>query len=140
MDGVSGFIDQTIADYDWYRTVAAVNVPLSDTFALRVSGVYEERGSFTDNIGPSPSDPGSGEDRAVRAALRYPPTDGMTFDLRYEYFERETDYNAIKNRNDRVTSDPFTIEEDAISFLNQDGYRASVEARIDLTPGLHCVP
>ena len=136
MDGFSGSIDQTIADYDWYRTVGAVNVPLSDTFALRVSGVYEERGSYTDNIGPSPSDPGSGEDRAVRAALRYQPTDGMTFDLRYEYFERETDYNAVKNRTDRVTADPFTIEEDALSFLNQDGYRASVEARIDLTPGL----
>ena len=136
MDGFSGSIDQTIADYDWYRTVGAVNVPLSDTFALRVSGVYEERGSYTDNIGPSPSEPGSGEDRAVRAALRYQPTDGMTFDLRYEYFERETDYNAVKNRADRVTADPFTIEEDALSFLNQDGYRASVEARIDLTPGL----
>ena len=60
----------------------------------------------------------------------------MTFDLRYEYFERETDYNAIKNRNDLVTADPFTIEEDAMSFLNQDGYRASLEARFDLTPGV----
>ncbi len=129
----SGFIDQTIADYDWYRTVGAINVPVADTLAVRVSGVYDKRGSFTDNIGPSPSDPGSGEDRAVRGALRYQPTDGMTFDLRYEYFERETDYNAIKNRNDAVTSDPFVIQEDAISFLNQDGYRASLEARIDLS-------
>ena len=60
----------------------------------------------------------------------------MTFDLRYEHFDRKTDYNAIKNRNDLVTSDPFTIEEDAISFLNQKGDRASLEARFDLTPGL----
>lgn len=133
VEGFSGSIDQTIADYDWYRTVGAVNVPLGETFAVRVSGVYDKRGSFTDNIGPSPSEPGSGEDRAIRAAMRYQPTDGMTFDLRYEQFERETDYNAIKNRNDAVTSAPFVIEEDAISFLNQDGYRASLEARIDLS-------
>ncbi|MBM0106299.1 TonB-dependent receptor [Steroidobacter sp. S1-65] len=128
----SGYIDQTIGDYDWYRTVGAVNVPLGDTLALRVAGVYDERGSFTDNIGPSPSEPGSGTDRAVRAALRYQPTPGATFDLRYEYFERETDNNAIKNRNDLVTRDPFTIEEDALSFLNQDGFRASLEGRFDL--------
>jgi iron complex outermembrane recepter protein len=135
-DEFSGFIDQTIGDYDWYRTVAGVNVPLSDTLAMRISGVYDERGSFTDNIGPSPSEPGSGEDRAVRAALRWRPTEGATFDLRYEWFERETDYNAIKNRNDQVTRDPFTIEEDAVSFLNQDGYRASLEGRFDLSDSL----
>lgn len=131
-DGFSGYIDQTIADYDWYRTVGAVNIPLGDTFAMRISGVYDDRGSFTENIGPSPSEPGSGKDTAVRAALRWQPSDGTTVDLRYEYFDRQTDYNAVKNRNDLVTSDPFVIEEDAISYLNQDGYRASLEGRFDL--------
>jgi|HigsolmetaAR203D_1030402.scaffolds.fasta_scaffold00095_29 iron complex outermembrane receptor protein len=131
-DRVYGSIDQTIADYDWYRTVAAANLPLTDKLAMRVSGIYDSRGSFTRNIGPSESEPGSGEDRALRVALRYQPTDAATFDLRYEYFKRETDNNAIKNRNDRETNEPFVIEEDAISFLNQDGYRASLEARIDL--------
>ncbi|MBB6093797.1 iron complex outermembrane receptor protein [Povalibacter uvarum] len=135
-DEFSGYVDQTIADYDWYRTVGAINVPVSDTLAIRLSGVYDTRGSFTENIGPSPSEPGSGDDTAVRAAVRWQPTDGATFDLRYEYFKRETDYNAVKNRNDLVTGDPFTIEEDARSFLNQDGYRASIEARIDLSSSI----
>ena len=61
-DGFSGYVDQTVGDADWYRTTAAVNVPVGEKFAMRVSGVYYERGSFTDNIGPSPSDPGSGRD------------------------------------------------------------------------------
>jgi iron complex outermembrane receptor protein len=135
-DGVSGYLDQTVADYEWRRTVGAVNVPLGDKFAVRLSGVYDDRGSFTDNAGPSRSDPGSGEDRAARAAFRYRPTDGMTFDLRYEHFDRETDYNAIKNRNDTVSTDPFTIEEDALSFLNQKGDRMSLEARFDLFSSL----
>jgi iron complex outermembrane receptor protein len=132
LKGFSGYIDQTAADYDWYRTVAALNAPLSDTLAIRISGVYDDRGGFTENIGPSSTEPGSGTDTGLRAALRYQPTDGMTFDLRYEYFERDTDNNAIKNRRDLVTDDAFTIEEDAISFLDQDGYRASLEARFDL--------
>jgi iron complex outermembrane receptor protein len=135
-DGVSGYIDQTVGDEDWYRTTAAVNVPLGDKFAMRVSGVYDDRGSFTDNIGPSPSNPGSGRDTAGRAAFRYQPTEMITLDLRYEHFDRKTDYNAIKNRGDLVTADAFTIEEDAVSFLDQKGNRASLEARFDLTPGL----
>ncbi len=132
----SGYVDQTVASDDWYRTVAAVNIPAGDKFAMRVSGVYDDRGSFTDNIGPSPSSPGSGRDLAGRVAIRYAPTDSISFDLRYEHFDRDTDYNAIKNRNDLVTSDPFTIEEDAISFLNQKGDRASLEANFELSPTL----
>jgi iron complex outermembrane receptor protein len=135
-DGFSGYVDQTVADSEWYRTTAAVNVPLGDTLAVRLSGIYDHRGSFTRNIGPSPSDPGSGRDQAGRAAVRYAPTEGITLDLRYEHFDRRTDYNAIKNRNDRVTSDAFTIEEDAVSFLNQKGDRASLEGRFQLTPGV----
>jgi iron complex outermembrane recepter protein len=134
--GFSGYIDQTAGSDDWYRTVAAVNVPAGEKFAMRLSGVYDERGSFTDNIGPSGSDPGSGRDVAGRASFRYKPTDGITLDLRYEHFDRKTDYNAIKNRNDLASSDPFTIEEDAISFLNQKGDRVSLEGRFDLTAGL----
>jgi iron complex outermembrane recepter protein len=135
-DGWSGYIDQTVADENWYRTTAAVNIPAGDKFAMRISGVYDERGSFTKNIGPSPSDPGSGSDAAGRFAFRYQPTEAMSFDLRYEHFNRRTDYNAIKNRNDRVTSDPFTIEEDAISFLDQKADRVSLEANFDLTAGI----
>jgi iron complex outermembrane receptor protein len=135
-DGFSGYLDQTIGDEEWYRTVAAVNVPVGEKFAMRLSGVHDKRGSFTDNIGPSRSDPGSGRDVSGRAAFRFIPSDRVTLDLRYEHFERKTDYNAIKNRNDAVSADPFTIEEDAISFLNQEGDRISLEARFELTSGI----
>jgi iron complex outermembrane receptor protein len=136
VDGFSGYIDQTAASDDWYRTVAAFNVPAGEKFAMRFAGVYDDRGSFTTNLGPSPSDPGSGRDAAARAAFRYVPNERITVDLRYEHFDRSTDYNAVKNRNDLVSSDPFEIEEDAISFLNQKGDRASLEARFELTPGI----
>jgi iron complex outermembrane recepter protein len=132
-DGFSGYVDQTAGSDDWYRTVAAVNVPVGDQFAMRVSGVFDDRGSFTDNVGPSSSEPGSGRDVSGRAAFRYAPSEDVTFDFRYEHFDRRTDYNAIKNRNDLVSSDPFTIEEDALSILDQNGDRYSLEARFQLT-------
>lgn len=135
-DSFSGYIDQTIADYDWYRTVAALNAPFSDKFAIRIAGVYDDRGSFSKNVGPSPSKPGSGTDTGARISMRYQPTEGATFDLRYEYFDRDTGNNAIKNRTTLATSGPFVIDEDAISFLDQRGYRASLEGRFDLSDAL----
>ena len=44
---------------------------------------------------------------------------------------RKTDHNAIKNRSDAVTSDPFTIEEDGQGYFKQKGYRTSAEALYD---------
>jgi iron complex outermembrane receptor protein len=136
VDGFSGYVDQTVGEEDWFRTVLALNIPAGDKFALRLSGVSDERSSFTRNIGPSPSDPGSGRDISGRVAFRYLPNDNITLDLRYEHFDRQTDYNAIKRRGDTVSSDPFVIQEDAISFLNQKGDRASLEARFQLSPGI----
>ena len=130
-ESVSGYVDQTFGDYQWSRTTGAVNVPLGDKAAIRVAGAYENRGSYTDNIGPSPSEPGSGEFSAARIKLALQPTDKFGVNLGYEYFDNDTEYNAIKNPNDLVTSDPFVIEEDAISYLRQDGYRGSVELVFD---------
>jgi len=131
-DAFSVYVDQTGGEYDWYRAVGAVNVPFGDMLAMRIGAVYDTRGSYTENIGPSPSDPGKAQLKSARAAVQFKPADWMTLDLRYEYFDYDTDYNAVKNRSDAVSSDPFVIEEDAISFLDQRGYRASLEGRFDL--------
>src|SRR5262245_26328475 len=53
----SGYIEQVAADYNWYKTTIALNTPFTDTLAMRASFVRDTRDSFTDNIGPSPSNP-----------------------------------------------------------------------------------
>ena len=106
-------------------------MPFGDKLAMRFAGVYENRDSYTDNLGPSPSEPGSGEFSAARIKLAYQPTDGFGLNVGYEYFDNDTEYHAIKNPADLVTSDPFVIEEDAITFLRQKGYRGSVELVFD---------
>ncbi|MEO6339355.1 MAG: TonB-dependent receptor [Caulobacteraceae bacterium] len=132
----SAMIDQTIGDYDWHRTVAAVNVPMGDMFALRVAGVYDRRDSFTENRGPSGRTPGNLHYDGYRADLAFKPTDKLQANLRYEYFRNATDWIAVKNRNDLVTSDPFVIEEDGKAALTQKGYRSELEVRWDFNPGL----
>lgn len=133
----SGTIDQTFASDDWLRTVGAVNLGFSENVALRISAVHDERDSYTRNIGPSGSEPGNSSLDAVRANLAFQSTGGrVEANLRYEYFDFDTDNNAVKNRVDAVSTDPFTIEEDGRSFLLQSGYRASGEIRVGLTDGI----
>ena len=130
----SASFEQTFGNYDWIRSIGAVNLGLSDNFALRLAAVYDDRDSFTDNIGPSPSEPGNVGLKSGRANLAYRGLDGrLNANLRLEYFDWKTDNNAVKNRADLVSSDPFTIEEDAVSYMNQQGHRNSLELRFDMT-------
>jgi iron complex outermembrane receptor protein len=129
---LNGYVEQTIGDYNWLKTQAAVNIPLGDIAAMRASIVSDTRDSFTTNIGASQSTPGDNDLVSARLNLEVRPADAWTFNLRYENFNLRTDNNAVKRRNDAVSSDPFVIQEDARSFLNQSGYRLSGEARWDI--------
>jgi iron complex outermembrane receptor protein len=132
----SGVLDQTLGNYRWLRTVGAANVPLGSKVAMRIAGVVDRRDSFTRNIGPSPSQPGNINFRGYRLTLAMQPVEALRVNLRYENYRNDTDYNAVKNRGDLVTSAPFVIEEDAVSKFYQDGYRSSVELLYDLPGGV----
>ena len=133
----SGSIEQTMGNYDWMRTVGAVNLGFSDSLAVRVAAVHDKRDSFTTNLGPSGSQPGDVANDSQRLQLGWRAPGGRTdLNLFYEHFDWETDNNAVKNRADLVTSDPFSIEEDARSFMTQQGQRASAELRFGLTDGM----
>jgi iron complex outermembrane receptor protein len=136
-DKYSGMVEQTIGNYDWVRTVGALNLGFTDNFAARAAFVHDERNSFTKNIGPSGSQPGNVTNDSQRLNLAFRSTDGrFNTNLMYEHFNWDTDNNAVKNRTDLVTSDPFTIEEDARSYMTQIGQRASAELRYGLTDGM----
>ena len=60
----------------------------------------------------------------------------LRVNLRIDYFDSKSDNNAVKRRNDTVSTNPFVIEEDARSFQNQHGYRLSPEVKIAVLPGV----
>jgi iron complex outermembrane receptor protein len=110
--------------------VAAANVPLTPWLAARVSGVRDQRDSFTRNIG-GPSQPGDVNLTAWRADVLFEPFERWQTNFRFEDFLNDTTYNAVKRRGD-PNRDPFVINEDAVSYLRQDGYRSEIETRYDL--------
>jgi iron complex outermembrane receptor protein len=112
--------DVTVANYDRYRAVAAINIG-GENVALRVAGIHEERDSFTRNIAANAqSQPGNLNMDAIRANLRLRSMDGrLNVNVRGEYFNVQTDNNAVKRRGDTVSTNPFEIQEDGLSFQDQ---------------------
>ncbi|PQA87689.1 TonB-dependent receptor [Marinicaulis flavus] len=133
-DEFSGSLDVNVGNYDRYRIVGAANMPMSQNAALRLAVVHEERGSFTENLGPSGSEPGSFNQEGVRANFAFrDDSERLRLNARFEYFDYDSDNAAIKNRNDMVSSDPYVIQEDGRSFLTHEGYRLSGELRYELS-------
>ncbi|GAB1263243.1 TonB-dependent receptor [Aurantivibrio infirmus] len=132
-DGHSGYIDQTVGTDGWYRTVGAYNAPTGGNSALRIAGVYENRDGFVDNLGPaSGMDPGSSELISLRTNWALQPSDGQSYNVRLEYFDYQSGNIAVKDRQD-TNPDPFEISYDGKSYLDQKGYRFSLEGRWDLS-------
>ena len=123
----------TFGNYSRIRALVAASIG-GENVALRVAAVHEERDSFARNLAANAqSQPGNLNMDAIRANLRLRGADDrLNINLRGEYFNVQTDNNAIKRRNDPNTN-PFEIQEDALSFQDQVGYRISGEARYDLT-------
>ena len=136
-DHVSGYVEQSAANYASYKTVAALNVPVSDNVAVRASATRDKRDSFTNNIGPSTSQPGNLDLVAGRfnLALRSGDHD-IRFNLRADGFNSKSDNNAVKRRNDIVSTDPYVIEEDVRSYQDQRGFRVAAELRLPVIAGV----
>jgi len=98
--GLDGFAKFKIGSYADRETEAAVNLPVSDKLAFRVSGQNETRDSYTTNLGPfggatsAPLDtnqPGNLNRVLGRAQVLYEPMDGLDIRLIYQYSNRTTD-------------------------------------------------
>lgn len=132
-----GHFEQGVGDYDWLKSTAALNVGVNQNVAFRLAAVRETRDSFTRNIGLGASQPGNVDYSAARLNLALKTSDDrLRINLRGEYFNSDSDNNAVKRWNDTVSTDPFVIQEDAYSYMRQYGYRMSAEANWAINPTL----
>lgn len=89
---LTGFAANAEAEYGNYngtKLKGMINVPLTDTLAVRVAGFYLNRDGYTKNIFNNTKI----DDRdmyGIRGSLRFEPSSGTTIDLMGQYF-REKD-------------------------------------------------
>lgn len=93
-DKFGGYLTGTYGSFDRTDVSAALNLPVSETFALRLAGTYTNRdGYIHDEL--NNVDRGSDETWALRARARFEPSDNLRIDLKAEHLEQQTNGRAV---------------------------------------------
>lgn len=114
LDGVSGRVETQIGKYGEARLSGAMNLPLSETVALRLAGVVSRIDGFVEN--PNNDERYSGEDAyALRGTLLFAPRDTLSVRLGFDYSRSDGNccYAGVS-----VTPGPTRPVVDALSRAN----------------------
>ena len=84
-------------NYDSIRAKAMINLPLSETLAVRVAGFYLNRDGYTKNLFNDTRIDGRNM-YSVRGSLRWEPTIDTTVDLTGSYFREDDDRLRIQKQ------------------------------------------
>lgn len=90
-DEVTGFVQ---ADYNFDQNgkdfQGAVNVPLTDEFAIRLAGLSRESDGYYKNTNLN-RDESALDEQVLRVNLQWEPADDMSFNVKYEQSEYDTE-------------------------------------------------
>jgi iron complex outermembrane receptor protein len=150
LNDTSGYYTQTIGNYSDFKEEGAINLPISDTLAMRAAFVSETQDSFTKNLGSGvPGSfnldaPGNVDTQAVRLQLLWQPFDALSVTARLEKFQSRTDGPALKPIANPATdpfsaglqNQPYVVAYSQPTFFNVFGERGSAEIKWDITPGI----
>lgn len=95
-----------IGNYDYHMVDAMVNIPLSDTLAVRLSGRYKSRDGYTKNL-LGGENFNSVETGAARASIAWRPSQDFSADVIFN-FERDTPSGTGFKSGEIVPFDPTT--------------------------------
>jgi len=84
-DGFGGYVLGQYGNYDDIKVQAAVNLPVSDTFALRAAGNMERRDTFYKVSGPWTGNPGNRRDWSGRLSALWQPTPQLRVLVKGDY-------------------------------------------------------
>ena len=113
LDEVSGKVDLTLGDYGLTKTRGAINLPLSDSVATRMSFVLTDRDGFTDNI-VTGQDLDDANHVSFRSDWIVELSDSSSLRLFGQYFDADNNGAAMKGLDD-ATSDPRKLAQDSRS-------------------------
>lgn len=133
-DGVAEFSITSVDDGEVGGSAkVAVNTPLGDKAALRVTGYYTSFGGFMDAVQPDFSvneDVNSGDRIGVRLAIRSAPNDRLRVTPRILYQELDMDgWNRIDDFN--ILANPFTTSRPPVSLGERELFTQLEEKTTD---------
>ncbi|MFY8093221.1 MAG: TonB-dependent receptor [Niveispirillum sp.] len=132
---VEGFAQAGYGNYDEISGQGAVNVPLTETMALRVAGNYRKRDSYYDDVGTFDNNPDRLNEKAGRVGLlwepgsfravakaelidrqtggyAYRPVEGSPFAANRRTDIRELTYNAPTKNHERALLSSLALQQE----------------------------
>ncbi|MBN4075632.1 MAG: hypothetical protein COA71_08530 [SAR86 cluster bacterium] len=94
-DDVSGYVSTTMGDYSRMDVSGAVNIPFSDTVALRLKAATLSSEGYVDRLADNQS-LGAENTQYASAQLRWQPSDRLDVNLGVDYTLRDTDTGPQK--------------------------------------------
>jgi len=70
---VGGYGRVSIGNYDRFEAEGALNLPITDTLAVRGAGIYRKRNSFYEDVGPFNNDAGKLDEKGARLGVLWNP-------------------------------------------------------------------
>ncbi len=128
-DGFSGFVDASYGSYNRLKVGGGINIPLSSSLAVRLSGESEKKDSFNDNLTPTgqkaATQPGSLKRFLGRAQLLFSPSDDFELRLIHQYSDSKNGGPAIESFGLANVNSPRITRWDVDSYLNTRYNRTS---------------
>ncbi|MDG1987256.1 MAG: TonB-dependent receptor [Halieaceae bacterium] len=98
-EDVEAGIDLNLFDYSGREVSGFVNIPLSDTVAVRFTGFYEKHDGFIENQFDDDNSYLDEDMTYIRGAARFTPSDRFTFDFSAEYWDQSGNGAAFSGVN-----------------------------------------
>jgi len=126
LNGISGLGDVSYGSYNHYTLDGAVNAPLSNSIAVRVSLYDEKRDSYWTNLGPyangsslqNANQPGNLDRLFGRFQLLYKPTEDLEIRLIEQHSEYKSDGPAFKSFAPQANLSPYDLTYDTPQKLD----------------------
>ncbi|MDB5435873.1 MAG: hypothetical protein JWR47_2130, partial [Phenylobacterium sp.] len=123
--------DASFGTYNLSRVRAEVNLPLSETLALRLSGQKYDHDGFTDNLAIPGFKLDDAHDASLKGALLWKPTDTFSATLSAEFYRSDQHGDAQKNIVDTAT-DPRKLSQDYPSHFKLESQLEHLNLQWDL--------
>jgi iron complex outermembrane receptor protein len=110
-DRVGGYVRAQYGNFDHMQLQGALNIPHSDTLAIRFAGNLERRDTFYDVSGPWTGNPGNRRDYSGRVSIAWEPTPELRVLLKGDY--NNIEYGGLPAGRATDTGDPLKVANNA---------------------------
>jgi iron complex outermembrane receptor protein len=122
--GINGYAFAQAGNYNDIKLQGAINLPLTDTVAMRLAFNHETRDSFYTVTGAYRGHPGVVDSNSVRASLLWQPTDALKVLWKTDY--NNIDLGGYMADPALATNDPFVITSNGPNEAHDEFVRTSL--------------